>query len=268
VCPKTSGNYWQERQPKWNKHTFAQVFSYTPGVVASKPQLAPGQDKRDLARYSIPEAAASLAMPQRTMRSWFLGRRSILTPTYRHGSTVLLSFNDVTEAYVIEVLRSHYEFNPVRIRSALVELRKKTKLDKPLAQRELYAIPEFQNLVDVRVHKGQTEYVDLAHYRNLVFETFVSSLGKRIQRDGRGRAKCLFPWKDADSDESPLSMDPDVHSGELVVSGTRIPAQLILARSIAGKTVEQIASSYRLSTDLVQKVLFYFERRKPQEIPA
>jgi uncharacterized protein (DUF433 family) len=252
----------------WNMRTFLRTFDYTFDVPSAKPQPVAGQDKRDLARYSIPEAAAYLSMPPRTMRNWFLGPRNIFTPTYREGSTVYLSFNDLTEAYVIEVLRTHHAFNPVRIRASLAQLRKKTKLDKPLAQRELYAIREFQNLVDVRRYRGRKEYVDLAHNRNLVFESFVTSLGKRIERDRRGQATRLFPWKNADSDEAPLSIDPDVLSGELVVSGTRIPAQLILGRYTSGKTVEEIARLYQLSTDLVRRVLSYFERQRPQEVPA
>ena len=233
-----------------------------------RPELAPGQDKRDLGRYSIPEASAYLSVPPRTMRSWFLGERKIFTPAYRNGSTVYLSFNDVTEAYVIEVLRNHFEYNPVRIRAALKALRKKTKLEKPLAQRELYAIPEFQNLVDVQRYRGGADYVDLAHNENFVFEEFVTSLGKRIQRDRRGRATRIYPWKDADSDDSPLSMDPDVLSGDLVISGTRIPAELIWGRHMSGRTVTDIAELYKLSTDLVRKVLSYFERQRPQQIPA
>lgn len=266
VRPKTELARLQSGQLGWSLRRLRRVYGYTSAVSENMPQLAPGQDKRDLARYSIPEAAASLAMPSRTMRSWFLGNRRIFTPAYRQGSTVLLSFNDVTEAYVIEVLRSHYEFNPVRIRTALAALRKRTRLQKPLAQRELYAIPEFQNLVDVRRHKGQTEYVDLASNDNLVFEGFVTSLGKRIQRDKRGRVQTLYPWKDAESEESPLSMDPDVMSGELVVSGTRIPAQLIVSRYASGRSIEDIAGLYRLTSDLVQRVLSYFEQRRPEEI--
>ena len=202
------------------------------------------------------------------MRSWFLGKRSILTPSFHVGSTVLLSFNDLTEAFVIEVLRTQYEYNPVRIRAALVALRRKTRLPKPLAQRELYAIPEFQSLVDATRHKGKAEYVDLARNENLVFEDFVVLLGRRIQRDGRGRATRIYPWSEPDSDESPLSMDPEVMSGELVVSGTRIPAQLLQARHIAGKSVEEIAQMYRLSIELVQRVLSYFDRQGTQEVPA
>lgn len=255
------------QQPVCNKQTFYQAFDYTCDV-REKPQPEVGQDKRDIALYSIPEAASYLGVPSRTMRSWFLGRQRIFTPSYHRGSTVFLSFNDVTEAYIIEVLRSHYEYHPRRIRAALRGLRKKTHLEKPLAQRELYAIPEFQSLVDVRSYRGKKECVDLAHDDNLVFEDFVTSLGKRIQRDRQGRVQRIFPWKDAGSDESPLSMDPDVLSGELVVSGTRIPAQLILGRHLSGRSVGEIANLYRLSTDLVRRVLSYFERELPQEIPA
>jgi uncharacterized protein (DUF433 family) len=244
------------------------VFGYTFAVPPGFPQLAPKQDKRDLGRYSIPEAATSLAMPERTMRRWFLGKDRIFTPSYQSGSTVFLSFNDITEAYVIEVLRSQYEFHPKRIRAALLVLRKKTRLEKPLAQRELYAIPEFQSLVDARTYKGKVEYVDLAGNENLVFDNFVRSLGKRIQRDGRGRATRIYPWNEADSDDSPLSMDPDVLSGELVISGTRLPAQLILSRYASGKTIEEIAALYKIGADLVKRVLSYFERKKSQEIPA
>jgi uncharacterized protein (DUF433 family) len=238
------------------------MFGYT-SAVPPRPNLAVGQDKRDLARYTIPQAAGYIGVPPRTMRSWFLGQRRILRPTYRHGSEVFLSFNDVTEAYIIEVLRNHYDFNPTRIREGLLRLRKKTRLERPLAQRELYAIAEFQNLVDARTYKGKREYVDLAHNENLVFEDFVRDLGKRIQRDRRGKACRLYPWNGINKDDSPLSIDPEVLSGELVVSGTRIPATMLYASKLEGKTAEEIARSYHLEPELIRKVLNHFEREKP-----
>jgi uncharacterized protein (DUF433 family) len=206
-------------------------------------------------------------MPQRTMRSWFLGKRPIFKPSYHRGDSVLLSFNDVTEAYIVEVLRSHYDFHPTRLRAALKELRKRTRLERPLIQRELYAIPEFQSLVAIFPVKGKKsrECVDLAHNQNLVFEDFVSSLGKRIQRDRRGRACRLYPWREASSDDAPVSIDPNVVSGDLVVTGTRIPAHVIVASSNAGKSAEDIARSYDLSTDLIEKVLLHFERKESQK---
>jgi uncharacterized protein (DUF433 family) len=243
-------------------NSFVRTFGYT-SHVSPRPHLAVGQDKRDLARYSIPEAAGYLSMPERTMRSWFLGEKRLFKPSYRQGSDVLLSFNDITEAYVIRVLRDHYDFKPTKLRKIVQALRVKSNLDKPLAQREFYAIPEFQSFIDRRTVKGQKTNIDLAHDGNLVFDEFVSALGKRVQRDGRGRACRLYPWKESSSDESPLSMDPDVLSGVLVVSGTRIPATMLYQKKLSGKTAEEIARSYHLEPDLIRKVLNYFEREKP-----
>jgi uncharacterized protein (DUF433 family) len=243
------------------RKSFLRRFGYT-SVVPRRPQLKEGQDKRDLGRYSIPEAAGFLAMPERTMRRWFLGDRRLFKPSYRRGDSVLLSFNDVTEAYIIEVLRSHYDFKPRKIRSIVEALRVKSKLDKPLAQREFYAIPEFQNFVDRRTIKGQRTNIDLAHHGNLVFDEFVAALGKRVQRDHRGRACRLYPWRESESDEAPLSMDPDVLSGELVVSGTRIPATMLYEKKLSGRTADEIARSYHLEPELIRKVLTHFERQR------
>jgi uncharacterized protein (DUF433 family) len=246
-----------------NKRTFRRVFGYTAAVPKVTPHLVAGQDKRDLGRYSIPEAAAFIAMPQRTMRSWFLGERRIFKPAFRHGDSVYLSFNDVTEAYIVETLRKHWDFNPKKLRKALENLRRKTRLERPLIQRKLSVIPEFQSLVAEVPEKGKNTYVDVAHDQNLVFEGFVKSMAMRITRDAKGRPVRIYPWKEAESDETPVSMDPDVMSGELVVTGTRIPAKMILAKKMAGKTSVEIADSYQLSRALIEKVLQHFEREEP-----
>jgi len=48
-------------------------------------------------------------------------------------------------------------------------------------------------------------------------------------------------------------MDPDVMSGELVVTGTRIPAARIMANYLAGKSAKQIADSYGLGSRDIRK---------------
>jgi uncharacterized protein (DUF433 family) len=90
----------------------------------------------------------------------------------------------------------------------------------------------------------------------------VTALGKRIERDSKGRAVRIYPSMNTESEEVPVSMDPDVLSGELVVSGTRIPATLLYAKKLSGKTAEEIASSYHLEPELIRKVLSHFERAK------
>jgi len=249
-----------------NKQTFRRVFGYTAAMQTSMPKLASKQDKRDLGRYSIPEAAAFISVPQRTMRSWFLGDRRIFTPAFENKGSVLLSFYDVTEAYIIEVLRSHWDFNPRRLRSALARLRTNKRFARPLLRRELSVIPEFQNLVATVPEKGNFVHIDVAHDGNLVFSDFVKTMAMRIERDAKGHPVRIFPGRDAESGDVPVSMDPDVMSGELVVTGTRIPAKMILAKKMSGKTAEEIADSYHLDRDLILKVLQHFEREKPQKI--
>lgn len=226
------------------------------------PRIVAGHDKRDLGRYSIPEAATFIAVPARTMRRWFLGEQRFFIPSFHSGTNVLLSFNDVTEAYIVEALRNHWDFGPHSIRKILAQLRKSTKLERPLIQRPLAVIPEFKSVVAMVPSKGRTIYPDVAHDQNLVFADFVRAMGMRIKRDARGKPVRIFPWRDSESQEQPVSMDPDVMSGELVVTGTRIPAVRIYANYVAGKSPEKIADSYSLPHELVGKVIQHFEPEK------
>jgi len=244
------------------KRTFKKVFGYT-SVVPSSLHVEATKDPRDLGRYSIPEAAKFIGVPSRTMRRWFLGEKRLFKPSYHHRTDVLLSFNDVTEAYIVDTLRGHYDYSSRRLRAVVEGLRSSSRLERPLAQREFYAIPQFQSLVDRRVHRGKQVNIDYAHHGNLVFDPFVTALGKRITRDAKGRAVRIFPWREAESNDVPVSMDPDVLAGELVVSGTRIPVKMLYAKMLGGRTVKQIADAYHLDVDVIRKALNHFEREKP-----
>lgn len=236
------------------RHTIGYTFE-----VRHRPQLVSGQDRRELGRYPLPQAAEFIGMPGRTMRSWFLGKKRLFKPSYQRGKSVLLSFEDITEAYMVHVLRKQYGYTSERIKIALEQLRKKHGQDKPLAQRDIRVVKEFMALVERKVHKGKTVDVDHAHHGNLFISEFVDALGQRIQRDGRGHACRLFPWRNVDSTEKPVSINPDVMSGELVVTGTRIPALAILAERDAGHSISQIAALYSLDLSLVEKVILHFE---------
>jgi uncharacterized protein (DUF433 family) len=244
-----------------NKRTFTRIFGNTAAVPSLKPQLASGQDRRDIPRYSIPEAAAFIAVPQRTMRSWFRGDHRLFTPTYERGSSIFLSFYDVTEAYVIESLRTHWDFDPRKLRKTVARLREKSRYQRPLLH-VLSVIPEFQSLIASVSERGRLIHLDVHHDENLVFDDFVKTMAVRITRDSKGKPVRIFPGLDDDAKNKPVSMDPDVLSGQLVVTGTRIPAAMIMAKHLAGKSAEEIASSYRLDSDLIRKVLQHFEREK------
>jgi uncharacterized protein (DUF433 family) len=55
-------------------------------------------------------------------------------------------------------------------------------------------------------------------------------------------------------------MDPDVMSGRLVVTGTRVPVQILLGKQLSGKSFEQIALAYRISAETVEKALRHIDR--------
>ena len=241
-----------------NKRTFIRGFGYTAAVPTALPIPLPNQDRRDSARYTIPEAAAYIAVPERTMRSWFRGDHRLFRPTYERGSSVFLSFFDVTEAYVIETLRTHWEFKPRKLRKIVKFLRKTTGNNRPLL-RQLGVIKEFQALVIPSRQKGKIVHTDIAGDENLVFEDFVKTLAVRIKRDSKGKPVLLYPGDSTIEDSLPVSMDPDVMSGELVVTGTRIPVARIMANYTAGKSADQIADSYGLGRDLIRKVILHFE---------
>ena len=88
----------------------------------------------------------------------------------------------------------------------------------------------------------------------------VEPFAKRIIWDRKGEPIRLLPWRLADKypDETPVSIDPMVMSGRLVVTGTRIPVRVLWHRKRSGESVEHLADDYGLSTDVVRKALGHF----------
>lgn len=80
-------------------------------MLKHKPVRKPRQDIRTLPTYTIPEAAAFLAIVPRTLFSWYEGDEPILRASGKYGSIHLLSYLDIEEAYRVYLLREKYQFN-------------------------------------------------------------------------------------------------------------------------------------------------------------
>ena len=230
-------------------------------MLKRKPVLQAGQDLRDLPTYTIPEAAAFLGISPRTMSYWY-GDSPILDPSGRTGGTTLLSFKDVAEAYVLELLRSFYGFRLRTLRRVIENFRTETQLGRPLLEADLYVV--LGNLVLKKPAKGKqpVRMIDLAHERNLVFPELVEMIGKRILLDRKRTPYRLYPWRLASpQDQSmPVSMEPDVMSGRLVMTGTRVPVTILAGMKAHGKSIEEITRSYHLEAGAVEKALLHIER--------
>jgi uncharacterized protein (DUF433 family) len=74
----------------------------------------------------------------------------------------------------------------------------------------------------------------------------------------------IYPWRFASTDHQsrPVSMNPNIMSGRLVVVGTRIPVNTLLGSKRAGETIQQIANDYNLDADVVEKALIHIGVRQ------
>lgn len=81
---------------------------------------------------------------------------------------------------------------------------------------------------------------------------------ERIDRD-----RAIYPWRFAETDKSrPVSMNPRIMSGRLVVAGTRIPVAVLRGRKRAGVKTDEIAKDYGLDRDIVEKALTHIGIRQ------
>jgi len=104
--------------------------------------------------------------------------------------------------------------------------------------------------------------IDLSHHRQLTIPQVVDLFATRIQGVGADVTK-LYPWRywiPGKREETPVTIDPEIMSGRLVITGTRIPVQVLLSRKNAGESVQRIANDYDLSAETVNLALSHIER--------
>jgi len=234
-------------------------------LLSNKPSRQPRQDTRTLATYTIPEAAEMLAINRWTLSDWYDGPDPLLKPagTYLgNGNIKLLSFRNLEEVYKVHLLRTKHQKSMQSIQSALVDARSETKSEHPLLD---YEILVFNHLsLDVPAKgKRPRRMIPLGKKGqiSLYIPGVVETWGHRIIADSKGWGEQIFPWKEAGTDDAsrPVSINANVLSGRLVVTGTRVPVQILRSYHEAGKSVEQIAALYKLDVDTVRKALHHLE---------
>lgn len=218
--------------------------------------------------YSIPEAATFLAIPHRTLHEWFRGENRLFHPAGSYRSYSLLSFRDLSEAYMVHILKTVHNLSMNSIRKSLESLRKESKSRNPLINLDVKLFAK--SLVLNKPPRGARgrEVVDLSHSRQLALGDIVDVFSKRILQDDKGQPLAIWPWRlfERDHESRPLSIDPDVMSGNLVVFGTRIPARILLGMRHANKSTEAIAKGYRLDPELVNKALLHLGEDPLQKV--
>jgi uncharacterized protein (DUF433 family) len=230
-------------------------------MLKNKPTRKPGQDLRTVPTFTIPEAAGMLAIPRRTMFSWYGGSEPILSASGYLGSIHLLSYRDLEEAYRLFLLRERFDFSLQFLRKSMSNARRMFRSQHPLHRAD--AVKEcLRDLVYDKPARGdQPRTVTSLGQKpgQQLVEEVVNLFGARIEP-----GKFIFPWRYAatDKESRPVSMNPEIMSGRLVVIGTRIPVSVLSEEKRAGNSIAEIARDFGLERDIVEKALTHVGLRQ------
>jgi uncharacterized protein (DUF433 family) len=230
-------------------------------VLKNKPVRQPRQDIRTLPTYTIPEAAVFLAIPRRTLASWYEGDEPILKPSGQYGLTYLLSYRDIEEAYRVYLLRERFHFSFQAIRRSMRNARRMFRSQHPLQRAD--AVKKcWRDLVYDKPARGSSPRTITSLSKKPgqeIIEEVANMFAERIES-----GRFIFPWRFAatDNQSRPVSMNPHIMSGRLVVTGTRIPVSVLWGRKRAGVKLEEIAKDYGLDREIVRQALTHIDIRQ------
>jgi uncharacterized protein (DUF433 family) len=219
-----------------------------------------GEDLRDYPTYTIPEAAKILGMSRRTLQSWVVDD-PIWKVSGAKFDVPLLSFRDIAQAYYVEIVRKHFYLSMRRTRDVLELARKESRAQYPLLNKNIRLF--FQHIILTKPARGKQPRrdVDLTQHRQLGISQVIDQFATRIQRDSKGEGFQLFPWRywTPGDDSKPVTIDPEVMSGRLVVTGTRIPVQILWTRKLSGESIPRLASDYDLGQEAINRALSHID---------
>ncbi|MGH9600183.1 MAG: DUF433 domain-containing protein [Terracidiphilus sp.] len=235
---------------------------YSEGAMLKrKPARAKRQDIRTVPTYTIPEAADFLAINQRTLFSWYEGADPILKASGWVGSIHLLSYRDLEEAYRVFLLREKHDFSLQFLRRSMLNARRMFRSQHPLQRAD--AVQEcLRDLVYSQPARGKKSrtITSLCRTPGQQFVNEVVDLfAERIET-----GEFIFPWRYAATDHQsrPVSMNPNIMSGRLVVFGTRIPVGTIVGLRRAVLKVAEIANDFGLDSETVEKAIIHLGLRQ------
>jgi len=217
-------------------------------------------NNRDLATYTLAEAARYLRLPPATLRSWVLGRQypttegsgqfpPLIKPASRRPP--MLSFSNLIEAHVLRSLRTEHVVSVNALRSALVFAEKKLGIDRLLLRPEL------------RAHAGKVfldrygELIDLSASGQLAMRRLLAEHLKRVEWDPTNLPIRLYPFLPTPSEERAIVIDPRIASGRPVVARKGISTSAIAERIDAGESLDDIAADYDLRLSEIEQAVLY-----------
>jgi uncharacterized protein (DUF433 family) len=165
------------------------------------------------------------------------------------------------EAYRVYLLRERFHFSLQSLKKSMQNARRMFRSQHPLQRAD--AVKEcLKDLVYDKPACGEqprTVTSLLQKPGQQAIKEVVDLFGERIDP-----GEFIFPWRFASTDPTsrPVSMNPNIMSGRLVVTGTRIPVSTLMESKRSGDTIKQIADDYSLDLAVVEKALIHIGVRQ------
>jgi uncharacterized protein (DUF433 family) len=197
------------------------------------------------ARYDIASAARFIHMSPSTLRNWAHGTHGF-QPVLEVPQRGVLSFINLTEAYVLYAMRRRYEIPLPRVGTAIDYVEREMNVDHPLAFQQFKT-----DKVDLFVETaaGNVNASKRGQLRNAALMAL-----ERVEWES-DRPIALFPLLRDRDEARPVKISPFVAFGNPVITGTRIPTRVVWQRFHAGESIEDLVRDYRLEKDDIEEAV-------------
>lgn len=206
-------------------------------------------DPRDVAIYTVSEAAHYLRLPRNTLSRWVHPIDGIVVPA--QTGPARLSFSNLVECFVLSAIRREHEVPFQRIRAAVSFVQRELNESRPLIHKsfqtggkELFV--EHMGVLLNASRGGQPMLLNALDLRL-----------KRIDWDEAGIAERLFPMPRSGIEDQPRSIliTPLLGFGRPVLAGTGIRVEVVVSRFWAGESIPALAYDYGVDTELIDDAI-------------
>ncbi len=219
-------------------------------------------DSRNVAAYTVAEAAHYLRLPPATLRSWVFGRRYATTEGSSHFEPLIrptsqtpprLSFWNLIEAHVLRSLRTDHGVSVRALRSAIAYAEKELSIHRLLLRQELSTDAGKIFL------ERYGELIELSASGQLAMRRVLAEHLKRVEWDSSKFPVQLYPFllSGASAEERPIVIDARIAFGRPVVVRKSISTWAIAERLDAGESVDDVAADYELSPSEIEQAAIY-----------
>jgi uncharacterized protein (DUF433 family) len=212
--------------------------------------------------YGIPEASAYLHVPISTLRYWVIGneREPALLRLAKRQPRPLLSFKNLVECYVLELIRVSHHVHVRTIRYSLETALNKYPSKHPFAD---YSLSTRHG----HIYLDQEPLTDLSRGGQFVFRDILGDSLRRVERDETGIARRLFPFTRKIQLQQTIPfpklivIDPRVAFGLPVLTDSRISTAFLAGRYRGGDSIAEMSHDYGRPEQEIEEALIW-ERAK------